>query len=29
MPKQWYNIYMETVKNNPSLTTKLGEVTHI
>lgn len=29
MPKQYYNIYMETIKDNPSLTTKLGEVTHL
>lgn len=29
MKKVWYNIYMEAVKDSPSLTTKLGEVTHI
>lgn len=29
MPKQWYNIYMETIKDSPSITTKLGEVTHL
>ena len=29
MTKVWYNIYMEAVKDSPSLTTKLGEVTHI
>ena len=29
MRKQWYNIYMECVKENPSITTKLGEVEQI
>ena len=29
MKKQWYNIYMECVKENPSITAKVGEVEHI
>lgn len=29
MKKQWYNIYMECVKYNPSITAKVGEVDHI
>lgn len=29
MKKQWYDIYMECVKESPSTTSKLGEVTHI
>ena len=29
MKKQYYNIYMECVKYNPSLTTKVGEVSCI
>lgn len=26
MKKQWYNIYMECIKESPTVTTKLGEV---
>ena len=29
MTKVWYNIYMECVKDNPSITAKVGEVIHI
>lgn len=29
MKKQWYNIYMECVKQNPSITAEVGEVTHV
>lgn len=29
MKKVWYNIYMECIKHNPSITTELGEVIHI
>lgn len=29
MKKQWYNIYMECIKYNPSITVKVGEVEHI
>lgn len=29
MKKLWYNIYMECVKDNPSITAKVGEVNHI
>lgn len=29
MKKQWYNIYMKCEKENPSITSKLGEVTCI
>ena len=27
--KEWYNIYMECIKESPSVTRELGEVTHI
>ena len=26
MKKQWYNIYMECIKESPAIKTKLGEV---
>lgn len=29
MKKQWYNIYMECVKESPSIDSKLGEVTQV
>jgi hypothetical protein len=29
MKKQWYNIYMECVKESPAVTAKLGDVSHI
>lgn len=29
MKKQWYNIYMECIKESPALTMKLGEVSNI
>lgn len=29
MKKVWYNIYMECVKDNPSITAKVGEVNHV
>ena len=29
MRKQYYNIYMRCVKDNPSITAKVGEVVHI
>lgn len=29
MRKQWYNIYMECIKESPSVTAKLGEVSHV
>lgn len=29
MKKKWYNIYMECIKYNPSITSKVGEVTQI
>ena len=29
MNKQWYNIYMECIKEAPEVTTKLGEVNNI
>ena len=29
MKKQWYNIYMECVKESPIITAKVGEVDHI
>lgn len=29
MRKQWYNVYMECIKESPSITSKLGEVTHV
>ena len=29
MKKQWYNIYMECIKESPCITSKLGEVTQV
>ena len=29
MKKQWYNIYMECIKESPAITMKLGEVNNI
>ena len=29
MRKQWYNIYMECIKESVGVTAKLGEVNHI
>lgn len=29
MKKQWFNIYMECVKDSPSITVKVGEVVNI
>ena len=29
MRKLWYNIYMECIKESPSITAKVGEVDHI
>lgn len=29
MRKQWYNIYMECIKDSPALTVKLGDVSCI
>ncbi len=29
MRKQWYNIYMECIKESPAITAKLGEVNNI
>jgi hypothetical protein len=29
MKKQWYNIYMECIKESPAVTAKLGEVSNI
>lgn len=29
MKKQWYDIYMECIKESPSVTSKLGEVTYV
>ena len=29
MKKQWYNIYMEGIKESSSITAKLGEVIHV
>lgn len=29
MKKQWYNIYMECIKESPSITSKLGDKTLI
>lgn len=29
MIKQWYNIYTECIKESPSITAKVGEVTHV
>ncbi len=29
MKKQWYNIYMECIKESPTVTAKLGEVSNI
>lgn len=29
MKKVWYNIYTECIKESPSITAKVGEVTHI
>ena len=29
MKKQWYNIYMECIKESPTVTMKLGEVNNI
>ena len=29
MKKVWYNIYMECIKHNPSITAEIGEVIHI
>ena len=29
MRKQWYNIYMECIKESPAITMKLGEVNNI
>jgi hypothetical protein len=29
MKKEWYDIYMECIKESPTVTTKLGEVIHI
>ena len=29
MKKQWYNIYMECVKESPSIDSKLGEVQQV
>ena len=29
MKKQWYNIYMECIKESPSVNSKLGEVEQI
>ena len=29
MRKQWYNIYMECIKESPAVTAKFGEVKHI
>lgn len=26
MKKQWYNIYMECIKDSPSITAKVGEI---
>lgn len=29
MKKQWYNIYMECVKESPTVTATLGEAMHV
>ena len=29
MKKQWYNIYMECIKESPSIDSKLGEVQQV
>lgn len=29
MKKVWYNVYMECIKYNPSITAKVGEVTNV
>ena len=29
MEKQWYNIYLECIKESPAITMKLGEVNNI
>ena len=29
MKKQWYNIYMECIKESAGITAKLGEVNHV
>lgn len=29
MRKQWYNIYMECIKDSSSLTVRVGEVVHL
>ena len=29
MKKQWYNIYMECIKESAGITAKVGEVNHI
>lgn len=29
MKKKWYNIYMECIKESPSITSKLGDVSYI
>ena len=29
MKKQWYNIYMECIKESPTITAKLGEIKDI
>ena len=29
MKKQWYNIYMECIKYNPSITAKVGQIDQI
>lgn len=29
MRKQWYNIYMECIKESPSITAKVGEINFV
>lgn len=29
MKKEWYNVYMECIKESPTVTARLGEVIHI